>query len=662
MTFRIADTFSDSLSRLTSQEQKAVKTVAFDLQMNPDTPGLQMHRVEKARDPHFWTARVNRDIRMVLHKQEGATLLAYVAHHDAAYKWAETRRIDTHPRTGAAQIVEIRETVEEVIIQHYVQEAVRMPRLFEHEGDETLLSWGIPQDWLDTVRQATEDTVLDIAGRLPGEAGEALLQAATGVRPSMALVQRGGDPFAHPDAGRRFRTMENLDELRAALEAPWEKWSVYLHPAQREFVERDFNGSARVIGSAGTGKTVVALHRAIRLAKAQTSRVLLTTFNTTLAARLAEKLPLLAEQDVVERIEVRSLGEIISELYRQTFGEPALVADEDVRSLLQIVAHRQGVQFDPDFLWDEWSLIIDAWDIREAALYRELPRLGRKVRLAVARRDTLWKVFDEVRAELATKGMVTEAGMAHALRVQGTLPFTNVVVDEAQDISVAELMLLGDALGDLTNGLFFSGDIGQRIFRAPFPWSAAGIELRGRSRSLKVNYRTSHQIRVESDKLLPEKLVEADGSEDNRTGVTSIFEGPGPVIQSFSNRDKELAGLAEWLEAVIAQGVAADQIAILTRHADMLGDLSDQFPAGCNILAMHEAKGSEFRAVAVLALDQDVLPDNHRVLMAQDEAQLDEILATERHLLYVAATRARDHLWMSGVEPLSEFLVDLMQN
>lgn len=659
MTFRIADTFSDSLSKLTAQEQKAVKTAAFDVQMNPDTPGLQMHRVDKARDPHFWTARVNRDIRMVLHKHDGATLLAYVAHHEAAYKWAETRRIDTHPRTGAAQIVEIRETVEEVTIQHYVQEAVRMPRLFESESDETLLSWGVPEDWLDTVRQATEDTVLDIAGRLPSEAGEAVLQAATGVRPEVAPVQQGGDPFAHPDAGRRFRTMENLDELRAALDAPWEKWSVYLHPAQREFVDRDFNGPARVIGSAGTGKTVVALHRAIRMARDPGARVLLTTFNRTLAARLAEKLPLLAEQSVVARIEVAALAEKIQELYAQAVAPPRLASDDQVRGLLADAATRHGVSLDPDFLWDEWSLVIDAWDIPDAKRYRDLPRLGRKLRLAASRREALWPVFADVRRALAAAGLITQSGMAHALRSSGQLPYTHVVVDEAQDIAVAELMLLGDLLGQTPNGLFFAGDIGQRIFRAPFPWSAAGIELRGRSRSLKVNYRTSHQIRRQSDKLLPEKLVEADGSEDSRSGITSVFEGPHPVIQSFASRETEVAAAALWLKRVQDDGVPADQIAVLVRQPQMAVALRKVLADGCSVLPMHDAKGAEFRAVAVIALDQDILPDQDRVMTAQDEAQLDEILATERHLLYVAATRARDHLWLSGVEPLSEFLVDL---
>lgn len=113
MTLLIADTFTAALARLTGPEQTAAKTATMDLQLNPSHPGLQLHRVTEARDPHFWTARASRDLRLVLHKPGGTTLLAWVGHHDAAYGWAGTRRMNTHPTTGAAQIVEIRETVED---------------------------------------------------------------------------------------------------------------------------------------------------------------------------------------------------------------------------------------------------------------------------------------------------------------------------------------------------------------------------------------------------------------------------------------------------------------------------------------------------------------------------------------------------------------------
>lgn len=658
MTHRIADTFYDALSKLTPQEQKAVKQSAFDFQMDPTLPGFSMHRVDRARDPNFWTARVNRDIRMVIHKTEGDTLLAWVGHHDDAYRWAETRRIENHPRTGAVQIVEARETVEDVVVQRFVEEAFRLPRLFADVTNDTLLSWGVPEDWLDTVRDATEDTVVEIAIRLPSEAADALLSAAVGERPQpLPAVVPGEDPWAHPDALRRFRVVENVEELKAALDAPWEKWTVFLHPAQREFVDRDFNGPARVIGSAGTGKTVVALHRAVRLAASRDARVLLTTFNRRLADLLRDKLPLVAGPDVRARIVVEDLGSVIHRLHAEQFGTVEMVDEETLRQYLHDAAEGAGLQVDPDFLFDEWTLIVDAWNVTDADTYRDLPRLGRKQRMAASRRDALWSIFATVRERLKREGFATEAGCAHDLREAGLLPFTHVIVDEAQDISVAELLLLGSVLGDATNGLFFAGDIGQRIFRAPFPWSAAGIDIRGRSRSLKVNYRTSLQIRKQSDTLLPETLVEADGSEDSRLGVTSVFEGPHPDIRVFPDADAERAALSDWISELFASGIDPAEIAVLVRNRD---EISPFASLGVSVITMHEAKGSEFRAVAVARLDHNILPDEGRLLAARDEAHLDEIMTTERHLLYVAATRARDYLWMSGVEPVSEFLSDLV--
>ena len=658
MTHRIADTFYDALAKLTPQEQKAVKQSAFDFQMDPSLPGFSMHRVDRARDPNFWTARVNRDIRMVIHKSGGDTLLAWVGHHDDAYRWAETRRIETHPTTGAVQIVEARETVEDVVVQRFVEEAVLLPRLFEGEADDTLWSWGVPEDWLDTVREATEETVLDIAGFLPSEAADAILAAATGERPKTTIAFHAGqDPWSHPDAQRRFRVVEDVEELRAALDAPWEKWTVFLHPAQLEFVDRDFNGPARVIGSAGTGKTVVALHRAVRLAADRSAKVLLTAFNRRLADILKRKLPLIASPSVMDRITVEDFGSVIHRLHAERFGPVEIVDEATVRRFLEEAAAKSGLSVDPDFLFEEWSLIVDAWNVRAADTYRDLPRLGRKQRMAVSRRDALWSVFDATRTRLTAEGVTTEAMSAHDLMSTGGFPWSHVLVDEAQDISVPELLLLGSALGDRANGLFFAGDIGQRIFRAPFPWASAGVDVRGRSRILKVNYRTSHQIRRRSDMLLPEKLVEADGSEESRLGVTSVFDGPVPRIQVFDSHHAELAELTEWLNELSLMGVEPEEIAVLVRSPAQIDDLKS---LGIPVTLMHDAKGAEFRAVAVPRLDHDVLPDETRLLGARDEAQLDEVMATERHLLYVAATRARDFLWLSGTEPVSEFLSDLV--
>lgn len=673
MTFRIADTFSDALTKLSGQEQKAAKTAAFDAQMNPDNPGLQMHRVDRAKDPHFWTARVNRDVRLVLHKKDGATLLAWVGHHDDAYRWAERRRIDVHPRTGAAQIVEIRETVEDVIIQRYVEEAVKKPRLFADEADDALLSWGVPEDWLDTVRDATEDTLLDIAGHLPAEAGEALLQAATGERPAPA--PQAEDPYEHPDAVRRFRLTTTEADLAAALEAPWERWAVWLHPAQKEFVDRDFNGPARVIGSAGTGKTVVALHRAVRLARENNeARVLLTTFNERLADGLSAKLPMLSPDRIIrDRITTRALGPLAYDLYVEAFGPVEEATPDDVAAALADAAAAEDVTVDQGFLQDEWRLVVDGWAVSDGDAYRDLPRLGRLTRMAASRRNVLWKVFAGARSALEAQGKRTRAQMLHALAKHylsgAKRPFTHAVVDEAQDISLPELHFLAALAGDRPNGLFFAGDIGQRIFRAPFPWKAAGVDVRGRSRSLKINYRTSQQIRCHSDRLLPLSLTEADGNEDRRTGVVSLFEGPPPEIAEFPDAVEETKAVAAWLAGLAAEGIDASKVALLVRSDDEIPRATavrDVFQsltgsgAEPEIRVMHDAKGAEYRAVAVMACDEDIIPKEERLLEARDEAMIEEIMATERHLLYVAATRSRERLWVSGAGRVSEFLEDLV--
>src|SRR6266487_4196402 len=329
--FRIADTFTDSLARLTADEQKAIKTTAFDLQMNPANPGMQFHRIERAKDPNFWSVRVSRDIRLIVHKTATSLLLCYVGHHDAAYDWAERRRIETHPKTGAAQIVEIRERVQEVVIPAYVEAALQVKekeKVFANLSDEVLLSYGVPEEWLQDVRNSNEDSLLALTEHLPAEAAEALLELATGGKPKPREVAPEA-PFEHPDAQRRFRVMENVEELSRALEYPWDKWSIFLHPTQREISQQNYSGPARVAGSAGTGKTIVALHRTVYLARAHPeSRVLLTTFSEALANALRTKLRRLIanEPQLGERIDVHSIDAIGIRLYESRFGKPNLAS------------------------------------------------------------------------------------------------------------------------------------------------------------------------------------------------------------------------------------------------------------------------------------------------------------------------------------------------
>ena len=501
MEFRIADTFTDSLARLTGDEQKSVKTTAFDLQVDPSGAGHSFHKLDRAKDRNFWSVRVSRDIRLIVHRTASSILLAYVGHHDAAYRWAERRRLERHPKTGAAQIVEIRETVREIEIPRpMVMEAPDIapappkPPLFASASDDELLGYGVPETWLDDVRRVDEDSLLDLADHLPAEAAEALLELATGSTPDRpALAAADANPFTHPDAQRRFRLVEDVDELERALEFPWEKWTVFLHPAQRRIVDGAYNGPARVSGSAGTGKTIVALHRAVHLARAHPdARVLLATFSDTLANVLRVKLGRLIHNQpmITERLEVHSMSEIGRRLYEANMGTLTLASDEVVRELIgQAAAEIEDHKFSPHFLSTEWSRVVDAWQLESWEAYRDVMRLGRKTRLAEAQRTVLWSIFSKVRDGLAERGLLTEAKMfqrlEHHFEAAAHPLFEYCVIDEAQDIGVAELRLLAVLGGGRPDSLFFAGDLGQRIFRTPFSWRALGVDVRGRSHTLR---------------------------------------------------------------------------------------------------------------------------------------------------------------------------------
>src|SRR4051812_24356099 len=226
MEFRIADTFTDSLGRLTGEEQKAVKTTAFDLQLNPTNPGMSFHKLDKAKDKNFWSVRVSGDIRLIVHRSEGSLLLCYVDHHDKAYDWAERRKLETHPKTGAAQLIEIRETVKEIVVPVYMQTelplapapAAEKEPLFAGMADDELLGYGVPSEWLNDVKAATDHRLLALPDHFPAEASEALLELATGGKPRVPPIAAvAASPFDHPDAQRRFRVMTNVEELERAL-------------------------------------------------------------------------------------------------------------------------------------------------------------------------------------------------------------------------------------------------------------------------------------------------------------------------------------------------------------------------------------------------------------------------------------------------------------
>ena len=386
------------------------------------------------------------------------------------------------------------------------------------------------------------------------------------------------------------------------------------------------------------------------------------------------------EPESAKRVKVQSLDAVGLGLYEASFGTSEFAEQDIIEQLLEEAADVQGTNFALTFLMSEWERVIDAWQLESWEDYRDVRRIGRYRRLSETQRETLWPVFERVRLGLRERGLITRAEMfgrlTRKLAGQESSPFQHIVVDEAQDVSVPQLRFLSVLAGGRPNSLFFAGDLGQRIFQQPFSWRELGVDVRGRSQMLKINYRTSHQIRTQADRLLDPELSDVDGNTEGRTGTVSVFNGPNPAVQALDDEEAESKAVAEWLRAKTNEGVEPREISVFVRSLEqieraaaavnrsglqyaILQDGVETTGAAVTVGEMHLAKGLEFRTVAVIACDSEVIPLQARVESIVDEADLEEVYNTERNLLYVACTRARDHLLVTGVKPVSEFLDDL---
>lgn len=676
----IADTLPTSIAKLDSQSQALVKQAVFDFQVNPKKPGFQHHRVDKARDKGFWSIRVNQDLRIILHRSGDTNVMCYADHHDAAYRWAEKRRLEVHPDTGVAQMVVVDERVEEVV-KRVIREVEEEPPIFAKFADDYLLALGVPREFLDAAKHVGQSNLFDLLELLPDEAAERLLDLAAG-KPVPRPVRSDADPFEHPDAQRRFMVVGSGDELRRALEAGWERWTVFLHPSQRAAVERRYNGPAKVSGSAGTGKTVVALHRAEHLARNGRGRVLLTTFSSTLAHRLSQHLAHLLPDDdnARSRVTVAHLHKVARDLWVKFNKRNLKIADDRKtieRHLAQADRATGGSGFDLAFLRAEWEQVVLPNNVRSWEQYRNVSRAGRGVPLGAKQRKKLWTIFEKARASFGAAGLLSWDQVCHEvaewLGPAHEEQFAHIVADEVQDFGYADLRLLRALAAEGSDDLFLCGDPGQRIYKMRSSWSATGVNVRGRSTRLRVNYRTTEQIRRFASALLDESVEDSDGEVETRETI-SLLSGVDPEVQSFRSVNEEIEGVVAWLRPLLSQGYAPRDIAIFGRIDAVLADRAQPALEACGLQwarlrddqslaegcaavgTMHRAKGLEFKVVVVMGCEKGLMPLSVAIKNHVDPADRAAALEHERNLLYVACTRARERVLLTHSGTMSEFV------
>lgn len=674
----LAQPFIRRLGQLPNQDQKLVRDAVMQLHLDVvgggrPRPGLRWHGLDT---PNLYSISPNMDYRVILYHEGQDYVVLYTDHHDQAYGWARRRRLEVHPYTGAMQVVELEERTE--VVTRVTETTEERP--FHGYDAEYLLQLGVPERLLQTVRHASTRNAHELLEVLPEEVAERLLGLLAGelVTPPEPA---GQDPFLHPDARRLFAVAENESALEAALSGSWQEWTVFLHPSQRQVVERRSLGAARLTGGAGTGKTVVALHRAARLARAG-GRVLLTTYTRALVTRLEEMLGALnLDPDVRANITVVT----VHALARQVAAELGLPArePEDTPAALQArftaAICDLNLTLTPEFLLAEWRGVIEAQGLRTWDAYREARRTGRGTPLGVRGRQAVWQAVEHVRAGLAADGRFTWRTMCDAVtdRLQGEpARFDHVIADEAQDLGPSEVRFLLALTAGGPDHLLLTMDEGQRIFQRAYPMKALGLNFQGRSTCLKLNYRTSRQIRELADRVLPGTIRDADERVEQRLTL-SRFQGPEPEVLRLADSAQEFEHLGQWLRSRLAGGVNPGEIAVFTRHdpattAHRIQSVSGhpaavvgltEEPAGPGVISvstMHGAKGLEYRAVAVVGLTDAALPSAQRLADLTDPGDQEDFIAHERHLLYVAATRARDWLLLSCSGEASRFLAPLL--
>lgn len=680
-TFQVAifDEFLDAFARIPRQQQKKVNKFLRKFREDPTNPSINYESISTFVDPNLKTVRIDQAYRAIVLKpdQGDVYVLLWVDNHDEAMRWASRKKVSIHPQTGSIQVLS-GETVEVAAPE---PERAEDPPMFDGVRDRELLRLGVPEAQLAQVRRVrTSQQLQGLRQVMPPEAWEALFWLSEGesldeVEQAMAITAEPEVDTADFEAAlerdaskRRFVVVPDDEALNAVLDAPLDKWRVFLHPSQRKLVYRSWNGPVRVLGGAGTGKTVVAMHRSKHLAESVfgDGRVLFTTFTRNLAADIRANLAAMCAPDAQERIEVTHLDGFVVKLLDNA-GYTYDIAWWGMGNELEELWERAMTlrppheRFDIGFYRDEWELVVQAQGCERWEDYKAASRTGRGIRMSRSQRKAVWPVFEEYRNQLDRYGlrepedalrdakMLVDEGRARAR-------FRAVVVDEAQDMSTNAFAFLRSLVPEGKDDLFIVGDGHQRIYRKRVVLSHAGVNIIGRGRRLRINYRTTDEIRGFAVALLEGVEVDdLDAGRDTSRGYTSLMHGEPPDVRSYSTFEDEVAGIVDWLSGVELSRscLVARTNGLRDRYEEALqragletlrvrrSKPDDPKAPGLRVATMHRVKGLEFDRMVVAGVNEELMPWKATVERSVDPAVRREAEDMERALFYVAVTRAR---------------------
>lgn len=686
----ISTDFLSAFAVLPKKIQGKVTEFVNKFRNNPKAPGINYEKLGGI-DDKIHSVRIDDAYRGIVVRQEetGVYLLLWVDHHDEAYAWAKRKRCEVNPQTGAVQVFDVQQ------IEEKIKKSVKL--LFADVSDSDLIKLSLPEIQLPFVRSLeTKEQFFEAEKVFPHDAFENLTWIVEGfpVNEVLEMVAENTASTVKPDSlataletpesQKSFVIVDGEDELRRIMAEPLEKWRVFLHPSQRKVVQKNFSGPARVLGGAGTGKTVVAMHRAKYLASklGDKDRILFTTFTANLANDIKENLRKICSVEEMRRIEVINFDALVSQYLREQGFSAVVKYGEDIQKLWSeaVAEASENLDFDVDFFEEEWNRVAIANEALTVEKYVKAPRVGRGTRLDRKKRLAIWKVF-ECYINLMRENHVRDANMAMyecslLLQKNKKAKYAHIVVDEAQDFSDNAFRLIRSFAGEeRENDIFIVGDSHQRIYKNKPMLSRCGINIRGRSSYLKVNYRTTEEIRKYAFALLNGiSFDDLDDSFDVGDKCRSLTHGTAPVIQNFKDFDNEFDYIINEIKRLNNEGEALSSICIVARtqkYVDMYSDAlnaagmkvyaikrnksDDRSNDGIRVATMHRVKGLEFKYVFVAAINNGVMPLKSAIKNT-DEISKQESLTSEKCLLYVAMTRAQKDAYITSYGKKSEFI------
>ncbi|PXY20008.1 UvrD-helicase domain-containing protein [Prauserella flavalba] len=688
------------------------KAMAFlqKLGIDDTTSGLHVEPIENAADPRVRTGRVDNFWRAVMFRLDSGGERHYVIHgiwpHDDAIAVACRVRLSVNPINGLPQIVEVEPPAESFPTDAKPSASQSLLVRLGHDRDALVTTLGLPERVADQALAAVdEDAVLDLAQRHDGWIGTILVDLAAGdtvdsvvSRMELEKTAPSGDDDAdvlhslkRPGAALQYALIGDQDELRRVIEGgDFGAWRIFLHPEQRRYVERSYQGPFRLSGGAGTGKTVVLVHRARALARRDPdARIVLTTFTTNLADALSDSLTQLDPRvpqakklgqpgvyvtgvDALASAVLRSAGSSLAASVREVLGEDrsaplARTAGTRWREIVEST----GTSLSPalaneSFLSSEYGHVVLPNKIHDEAEYLRVRRSGRGVALDRATRSAVWELIAAYRAQSRVDGSLdfSEAAAVAAahLAKQTDKPADHVLVDEGQDLSPSHWQLLRALVNEHPNDLFIAEDAHQRIYGTRVVLSRYRIAIVGRSQRLTLNYRTTAQnLHYAMNIIEGGQYIDLEDQAET-TGYRSARTGPGPTIVPVESLGAELQVIGDHVQAWVRAGTDADTVAVLVpdrfhrdrvvtalteRGVDARAVDRDRPPQGrVAVMTMHRAKGTEFSKV-VIAADRPSPVELARLEALAPSERADAELR-RRSLRYVAATRARDELVVVG--------------